>query len=95
LFQYIVGGLTIQERKRLDIGIFVSDKYDDRADEHFKQIEINGNLIGKVDAPITNIPYIGDKYYGCEYKKFKLLDMKKFLCSIGIRNQFVPETESY
>jgi len=93
LFQYIVGGLTIQERKRLNIGIFVSDQYDDEADEHFKYIEIKGNLIGNVDTPITNFPYIGDKYYESKYKKFELLDMKKFISSLGIKNQVVPESE--
>jgi len=93
LFQCIIGGLTIQERKRLNIGIFVSDQYDDEADEHFKYIEIKGNLIGNVDAPITNFPYIGDKYYESKYKKFELLDMKKFISSLGIKNQVVPESE--
>lgn len=95
LFQYLIGGFSIEERKRLKIGVFVSDKIDEACGEKFKLVEINGLLIGNINTPLTNSPYIGDFYHCQNLKKIELFDFTQFLDNLGKIKSVVPEKVSY
>jgi len=92
LFQYLIGGFSIEERKRLKIGVFVSDEVDEACGEKFKLVEINGLLIGNINTPLTNSPYIGDFYHNQNIKKIELFDYTQFLDNLGKIKSVVPAT---
>jgi len=95
LIRYLVGGETVQERKRLGVGIYVSNKLDSEVDEEYVSIEIKGILMGEIRTTLTSNPYVADKYQTSNFQNIEFPNFNELMVSWGITEKVVPEKRLY
>lgn len=94
LVEALIGGRTVQDRKRDNLGIFVFTKHDSSYDEDYHLLEIRGAIVGIIRTAITNVPYIADKNRVNEVIEYP--DLQGIIESLDIiKTKVVPELNRY